>query len=174
MDGKSAMKAGMLFGFAVAAAMGGGAVYWVMSRGESETMEPSVDVKKIGTHSLMPEHEGGVEDAWMDPGHREDHARVEQSLFFSESKLYTKADMAANGPKTPAEKYKGEMSRHDFRPKSGDLVCPITNTKANPKFTWTINGKLYTFCCPPCIEEFVRIAKDEPDRIKPPETYVKK
>ncbi len=166
------MKFGTVLGFVIAAAAGGGAVYWFM-RGEPETMKPAVDVSKIGTHSLMPEHEGKVEDAWMDPGHREDHARVEKSLFFSESSLYTKEDMERNGPLTAAEKYKGVPSKHDFRPKKGDLVCPITNTRANPKFTWYVNGKLYTFCCPPCIEEFVRIAKDEPERIKSPEAYVK-
>jgi len=168
------MKFGRILGLAAAAAAGGVAVYVLMARRESSTMKPAVDVTKIGTHALMPEHKGSVEDAWMDPQHRDDHQRVEQSLFFSESTLYTKADMKRNGPLTAAEKYKGIPSRHDFRPKAGELVCPITNTRANPKFTWYVNGKLYTFCCPPCIEEFIRIAKHEPDRIKSPEAYVKK
>lgn len=168
------MKGSLLLAMVLAAAVGGGAVYWLMGSKEPATMKPTADVTKIGTHALMPEHEGAVEDAWMDPQHRDDHARVEKSLFFSESTLYTKADMEKNGPKTAAEKYKDIPSRHDFRPKPGDLVCPITNTKANPKFTWYVNGKLYTFCCPPCIEEFVRQAKDEPEKIKPPEAYVKK
>lgn len=167
------MKGMLVVAMIASAAVGGAIVYFLLGR-ESETMKPAVDVTKIGTHALMPEHEGKVEDAWMDPGHREDHARVEQSMFFTESGLYTKADIAKNGKLTPAEKFKGVASKHDFRPKPGDTICPITQTRANPKFTWWIGGKEYKFCCPPCIEEFVRMARDEPEKIKPPEAYLKK
>jgi YHS domain-containing protein len=166
------MKPTFLAALAGAAALGGGVVYWLMR--EPETMQPAVDVAKIGTHALMPEHEGTAEDSWMDPAHREDHERVEQSLIFTESGLYTKADIEANGKLSPAEKFKGIATRHDFRPRPGDTICPITQTRANPKFTWVVGGKTYMFCCPPCIEEFVRLAKDEPDKILPLEKYKKK
>ena len=36
------------------------------------------------------------------------------------------------------------------------------------------DGKTYEFCCPPCVDEFVRMAKETPDQIKAPEMYVKK
>jgi TIGR03009 family protein len=35
-----------------------------------------------------------------------------------------------------------------------------------------IGGKTYEFCCPPCIDEFVILAKEDPDRLLPPEAYV--
>jgi YHS domain-containing protein len=35
-----------------------------------------------------------------------------------------------------------------------------------------IGGKTYEFCCPPCIDEFVILAKEDPDRVLPPEAYV--
>ena len=57
-------------------------------------------------------------------------------------------------------------------PKPGDKICPITDTKANPKCTWIVGGKTYQFCCPPCIDEFVRLAKENPDKVKDPEEYV--
>ncbi|NDG64303.1 MAG: YHS domain-containing protein [Planctomycetes bacterium] len=58
-------------------------------------------------------------------------------------------------------------------PKNGDLTCPITMTKANPNFTWIVAGKTYAFCCPPCIDEFVLMAKTNPSAIKDPEEYRK-
>ena len=65
-------------------------------------------------------------------------------------------------------------SEHDLRPKSGDKICPITLTKANAKFSWVIDGKTYEFCCPPCVDEFVALAKEKPDEIEAPEFYRKK
>ena len=50
---------------------------------------------------------------------------------------------------------------------------PITGTRASPRFTWIVGGKAYQFCCPPCVEEFVRQAKGRPRTIHPPEYYVK-
>ena len=45
-------------------------------------------------------------------------------------------------------------------------------TKANPKIAWQVDGKKYLFCCPPCVDEFVRMAKEEPETLKLPEEYV--
>lgn len=95
-------------------------------------------------------------------------------LYLTVGGKYTEADLRANGAAAPAVKYKGIKSDHNARPKPGDKICPISNTKANPQFTWVVGGKTYEFCCVPCIDEFVQTAKDKPDEIKDPSDYVKK
>ncbi len=97
----------------------------------------------------------------------------EQALFLTPGGLYTAADIAANGSTVPTVKYKGIRAQHDDHPKAGERICPISKTKANPKFTWVIGGKTYEFCCIPCIEEFVALAKEKPGEIKDPKDYVK-
>ncbi|MCX7410417.1 MAG: hypothetical protein NTZ32_20265 [Planctomycetales bacterium] len=97
----------------------------------------------------------------------------EQSLYLSPGGKYTEADIAANGKVTASQKFKGVISSHDMKPKSGDRICPITLTKANPKFIWIIDGKPYQFCCPPCVDEFVKLAKEQPEEVKVPDTYIK-
>ncbi len=98
----------------------------------------------------------------------------EQKLYLTPGGKYTEADIKANGNMTAAQKFKGVMASHDLRTKPGDRVCPITLTKANPKFTWIVGGKTYEFCCPPCVDEFVQTAKTKPDEIKDPGDYLKK
>ena len=75
---------------------------------------------------------------------------------------------------TASQKFRGIAPSHDLKPKSGDKICPITLTKANPKFTWVVGGKPYEFCCPPCVEEFVKQAKEQPEEIKDPGDFIKK
>jgi hypothetical protein len=101
-------------------------------------------------------------------------AAEERELYLTPGGIYTEADIKANGNTTASQKFKGVMSSHDMRPKPGDKVCPITQTKANPKFTWVVAGKTYEFCCPPCVDEFVKTAKESPEEIKEPDAYVKK
>jgi hypothetical protein len=98
----------------------------------------------------------------------------ERKLFLSPGGAYTAADIAANGSTIPAVKFKGIKAEHDDNPKPGDKLCPISKTKANPKFAWIIGGKSYEFCCTPCIEEFVALAKDKPGEVKDPSEFVKK
>ena len=98
----------------------------------------------------------------------------EQALFLTPGGAYTAADIEANGKTVATAKYKGIRAQHDDNPKPGDKICPISKTKANPKFTWVIGGKTHEFCCIPCIEEFVALAKEKPDEIKDPKDYVKK
>lgn len=98
----------------------------------------------------------------------------EAKLFLTPGGLYTAADIAANGKTIPAVKYNGIRPTHDSHPKAGEKVCPISETKANPRFTWVVGGKTYEFCCIPCIEEFVAAAKEKPDQIKDPSAYVKR
>ncbi len=98
----------------------------------------------------------------------------ERKLYLTPGGKYTAADITANGNKVASEKFRGVPVSHDLKPKAGDRICPITLTKANPAFAWVIDGKTYEFCCPPCVDEFVQLAKEQPNQIKPPGEYVKK
>jgi YHS domain-containing protein len=97
-----------------------------------------------------------------------------QALFFTPGGAYSLADIKVNGRQTPTVKYQNIMPQHDLNLVKGDYVCPITKTKANPKFSWVVGGQTYYFCCPPCIEEFVKQAKEHPESIRPPQAYVQK
>ena len=97
-----------------------------------------------------------------------------QKLFLTPGGGYTQADIDANGRTTASAKFGNQMSAHNSHPRPGDRICPISDTAASPKFAWIVGGKTYTFCCPPCVEEFVRKAKETPEKIKSPEEYVKK
>ncbi len=98
----------------------------------------------------------------------------EKKLYLTPGGKYTAADIAANGSATASQKYKGIKVTHDVKPQPGDKLCPISMTKANPKFTWVVDGKTYEFCCPPCIDEFIALAKEKPGEIQPPEFYRQK
>jgi YHS domain-containing protein len=125
-----------------------------------------VDRYRVGFHSP----EGSSHEA-MPAKRPEDEA---DKLFTTAGGLYTDADIKANGTRTPGEKYKGIRAKHDTEPKPGDKICPISETLANPQFTWVIGGKTYEFCCTPCIEEFVAAAKEKPSTVQPPDSYRKK
>jgi hypothetical protein len=106
------------------------------------------------------------------PAQLEDSAAAE--LYLKPGGKYTAEDVRANGGMTAAQKFKGMQASHDLKPRPGDKVCPVTLTKANPKFTWIVGGKAYEFCCPPCVDEFVQAAKEHPDDVKDPREYIKK
>lgn len=97
---------------------------------------------------------------------------AERQLYLVPGGGYTRSDIEANGGVTPSQRYSGFESRHDFSPQPGDRLCPISRTKASAECTWIIGGREYPFCCPPCIDEFVRLAKEHPDQIQSPEAYV--
>lgn len=97
----------------------------------------------------------------------------ERELYLTAGGKYTDADIEANGNMTASQRFKGVASSHDMFPKPGDRICPITETKANANFTWVVAGKPYQFCCPPCVDEFVRLAKESEEDLQDPETYVK-
>lgn len=96
---------------------------------------------------------------------------AERDLYLTAGGRYTAADVAANGQMTASQRYQGFQARHDVNPQPGDLLCPITRTKANPSCTWIIDGSRYSFCCPPCIDEFLRVAKSEPEQLLKPHAY---
>jgi hypothetical protein len=98
----------------------------------------------------------------------------DRTLYLTPGGKYTDADIRANGMMVAAEKFKGIKATHDVKPKPGDVLCPVSMTKANSKFTWVIGGKPYEFCCPPCVDEFVALAKEKPEEVQDPEFYKKK
>jgi YHS domain-containing protein len=97
---------------------------------------------------------------------------AEEVLYLTPGGLYTDADIEANGRMTASQRFDGFRAEHDKHPKPGDSICPVTETKANPKAPWIIGGKTYLFCCPPCIDEFLALAKEAPEKILPPSSYV--
>ena len=104
------------------------------------------------------------------------HAKAaadDRKLYLTPGGKYTEADILANGGVVAAEKFRGLKPAHDAKPKPGDVLCPISMTKASAKFSWVIGGKTYQFCCPPCVDEFVARAKEKPDEIEEPEFYRK-
>jgi hypothetical protein len=104
------------------------------------------------------------------PGNYQD----QENLYRTPGGKYTEADIQANGNEAAPRKFEGFQANHDARPMPGDKICPVSRTKANPKCAWIVGGKTYEFCCPPCIDEFIRRAKEQPKLIKDPEQYVKK
>ena len=122
---------------------------------------------RVGFTSALPAHD----DAPM-PGKVAD--AEERQLYLTPGGRYTPEDIRANGGLTASQKFKGVQASHDLKPNPGDKICPVTLTKANPKFTWVVGGKAYEFCCPPCVDEFVQLAKEKPDQVKEPEEYRKK
>ncbi len=98
----------------------------------------------------------------------------ERNLYLSPGGLYTADDIKANGNTVPSEKFKGAVWAHDDDLKVGDKICPITNNKAEEQCTWVVGGKKYKFCCPPCLDKFMMWAKNNPEKVKDPDDYVKK
>lgn len=99
---------------------------------------------------------------------------ADKQLFLLPGGIYTATDIAANGSTSPYQKYASVIPMHEAKVNPGDQVCPISETKPNAKLPWVIGGKTYTFCCPPCIGEFVTKAKTTPLLIKSPQEYIKK
>ena len=119
---------------------------------------------RVGFTTAVRQHESGMPAAVS--------GAAEQKLYFTPGGKYTQADIDANGKLPAGAKFRGLMTKHDMAPMQGDFICPVTYTKANPKVEWQIDGKKYLFCCPPCVDEFVRMAKEEPDSLRAPGDYV--
>ncbi len=101
-------------------------------------------------------------------------ADEESRLYLTPGGKYTADDIRANGSQTASQKFKGLASAHNTKTRPGDRICPISETRASEKFIWVVGGKAYEFCCPPCVDEFVKLAKERPDEIRDPADYVKK
>lgn len=140
-------------------------------RSGEKTVTPELDPRTIGVfarHANNHNHEPGVDhEAW----HKEQHAIIEKALFTEPFAKYTAADIKANGPKYPSQKFAFIPQRSDLAPIPGEPICPVTKTRANANIKWQIDGKSYTFCSSVCVEEFVFWAKEQPKKVKAPETY---
>lgn len=97
----------------------------------------------------------------------------EGDLYLVPGGKYSAADISANGRQTASAKFHGFRAEHDFMPEPGNRICPVTRTKANPKCSWIIGGQEYWFCCPPCVDEFVRLAKEQPAEVRDAADYVR-
>ncbi len=120
---------------------------------------------RIGFTTVTESHEGDMPASLP--------AEEERELYLTAGGKYTEADIKANGNMTASQKFRGVISRHDAKPKPGDRICPISMTRANPEFTWIINGKPYQFCCPPCVDEFVKTARERPEELQDPDVFIK-
>ncbi len=137
---------------------------------------PAATPKGDGAHGHKPTAHGGT--VVPDAGDHGPPSKVadadERALYLTPGGKYTEGDIRANGAVTASAKFKGLKAQHDVKPQPGDKLCPISMTKANPKFSWVIGGQTYEFCCPPCVDEFVALAKETPDAVRPPESYRRK
>ncbi len=106
-----------------------------------------------------------------DPAATERAAAAEAALYSTPGGKYREEDIRANGAATASRKYRGERSAHNDKPAAGERVCPVSGSRADPRFTWAVGGREYLFCCPPCIDEFVTLAKERPDEVREPESY---
>lgn len=133
------------------------------------TVSGQFDGKKYsGTLQEVPHSEHDGKKASAQPTPRE------VDLFLKPGGIYTQADIEKNGGVVPSAKFAGVSFAHDDDLKAGDRVCPVTVNKADEQCTWWVNGKEYQFCCPPCLEKFVKQAKESPEKIKDPSTYIHK
>ena len=134
-----------------------------------EVTIPSVRIEgarfRIAFTSAVEAHDDPMPDKVAD--------EEERDLYLTPGGLYTEADIEANGRTIASERFATFKAKHDLHPQPGEKICPVTLTKSNPQCTWIIGGKTYEFCCPPCVDEFVRLAKEEPDAVQAPEKYVK-
>lgn len=119
-------------------------------------------------------HDGDAHADSSMPAKSDSGEDEERQLYLKPGGIYSVADIAANGHAIGSVKFKDFKAAHDIKPKPGDKICPVTLTKSNPDCSWVINGQKYEFCCPPCVDEFVRTAKKTPEQIKAPAEYVKK
>lgn len=105
------------------------------------------------------------------PGDLAAHQAGERGLFLTPGGKYGQADIEANGRTTPARKFADHEADHDLDPRTAGWLCPVASARSEPGVTWAVGGRDYRFCCSVCVDEFVQVAKDRPERIKPPEAY---
>lgn len=104
---------------------------------------------------------------------REAFVGEQRRIFLSPGGRYTAADIRANGGTTADAPFARVTPVHDHAPKAGDRVCPVSGFRAEPAFAWVVGGETYLFCCQPCVDEFVLLAKERPDEVGPAEKYVR-
>ena len=142
------------------------------SRSRSRTSRIGGERFRIGFKSVR--RRPPTADAGM-PAKLADRRGADKLFLTPGGQVHRRPTSRPTATRSPSVKFQRHPGRPTTpNPKPGDKICPITETKANPKFTWVVGGKTYEFCCPPCIDEFVATAKEKPDEIKDPEFYRKK
>ncbi len=99
--------------------------------------QESSATKKTGQNHAHPA-DAEAADVMPDPVGDDE----ERNLYLTPAGLYTEADIQANGNVTASQKFKGFKAKHELKPKSGDKICPVTMTKANPKCAWSSEERL--------------------------------
>ncbi len=108
------------------------------------------------------------------PGDLASHQAQQRGLFVTPGGKYGRADIEANGNTTAAAKFEDHEADHDLSPRKAGWLCPVASARSEPGFAWVVAGQSYRFCCSPCVDEFVRRAKEQPNGIKPPDAYWKR
>ena len=98
----------------------------------------------------------------------------QRRIYLTAGGKYTEADIASSARTTASVKYRGHRAAHSEAARPGERVCPITGFRAVAALVWRIAGEVYLFCCQPCIDEFVLLAKDRPGDVRPPGDYVRR
>ena len=154
----------------------GGSATEFLGRIPSEAVAARVQVRVAGlkirgeAFDFAVSWESGRTDAEVRAAYEAD----QRKLYLTAGEKYTAADIAATGRTTAAAKYRGHPPAHGDPARPGERVCPVTGLKAAEVLVWWIGGEQYLFCCQPCIDEFVSLAKDRPAEVRPPATYVRR
>jgi hypothetical protein len=114
-----------------------------------------------------------------DAGRSEEEVRAayeadQRRIYLTAGGKYTEADIAASERTTAAAKYRGHRAAHGEAARRGERVCPITGFRSVAALVWRVAGEDYLFCCQPCMDEFVTLAKDRPGEVRRPGDYVKR
>lgn len=97
----------------------------------------------------------------------------QQRIYLTAGGKYTEADIASSARRTASSRYSGHRATHADAAKPGERVCPITGFRAFDALAWRVGGEEYLFCCQPCIDDFVSLAKDRPGDVRRPSDYVR-
>jgi hypothetical protein len=103
---------------------------------------------------------------------RAEYEADQRRIYLTAGGKYTDADIAFSGRVTASAKFRGHRAGHLSSPRAGEKVCPITGIKATSEIAWRVSGDTYLFCCQPCVDDFVMLAKERPGEIRGPEEYV--
>lgn len=113
-------------------------------------------------------------DEVKSPGDLARHQAEQTRLFSNPGGKYTQGDIEANGSATAAGKFADHEVEHDLAPGKEGWLCPVAAARSEPGVAWSVAGRKYRFCCSVCIDEFVRLAKEQPGLVKSPEAYWKR
>ena len=155
------------------AAAGGGRTTTFVGRLPGEAVAARVTVRVEGLRIRGEAFD--FEFGW-DFGRPEEEVRAayeadQQRIYLTAGGKYTDADIAAAARTTASAKYRGHHAAHAAA-RPGERVCPMTGFRAADALAWRIAGEDYLFCCQPCMDEFVMVAKERPSDVRRASDYV--